>query len=76
MSNKINQENSGKKFWLVWNPGTGHTHQKHYAFKDAEVEAKRLGLANLGQKFVVLEAICSIDTVPMVEVNMLNAEFQ
>ena len=29
MSNKINQENADKRFWMVWNPETSHTHTKN-----------------------------------------------
>ena len=58
MTNPLNKDS--KKFWMVWNQATGHTHQKHYALDDAVDEAKRLGLSKLGQKFVVLESICLI----------------
>ena len=72
MSKKINQKNSGKKFWMVWNPATGYTHQKHYSMSDAVSEAKRLACVNLGKKFVVLEGVCEINPVPVVKVNMLD----
>ena len=70
MTNPLNKDI--KKFWMVWNPSTGHTHKKHYALNDAVDEAKRLGLSKLGQKFVVLESICEIVPVQEVKVNMLD----
>ena len=70
MTNPLNKDS--KKFWMVWNPATGHTHQKHYALNDAVDEAKRLGLRKHGQKFVVLESICEI--VPVKEVKVKIGE--
>ena len=74
MTNPLNKDI--KKFWMVWNPSTGHTNKKHYVLNDAVDEAKRLGLSKLGQKFVVLESICEIVPVQEVKVNMLDGELK
>jgi hypothetical protein len=46
-----------RPFYLVWNPDTGYAKHKHPDKLCAELEAKRLTLANRGQEFIVLAPV-------------------
>lgn len=45
------------RFWMVLNEATHYTAFKHAERKHAVAEAKRLASQNIGQSFLVLEAI-------------------
>ncbi len=45
------------KFWMVWNDNGGMPRHKHDSLKSAGLEAERLAMANMGQRFFVLEAL-------------------
>ncbi len=48
---------SNETFFLVWNPATSYTMNRHYCIKQAETEAQRLAAKEPGKQFMVLQAL-------------------
>lgn len=46
-----------KDGWFVWNKRKGPPTHRHESREGAETEARRLALANPGQKFIVLTMV-------------------
>ncbi len=60
---KINYYKGGtmKKFWLVWNQSYGAPTFKHDTEESAKKEAARLAQKYPGQKFDVLQSVCTLE---------------